>query len=343
MHLVTASVQPSQVGCYKILYTPQYSVNRLSCSKYICQGRLLAQLVTLVVFVYWSTTVTLGQDSPQNSESNLGIHSDDDVVVEDDASITQLLALSVFRETLHDGGLSPTMVVIPGGEFDMGCLTDSGCYEDETPSHKVSLKKFAMSRFEITFEHYQKFAKEALRSVPDDNNWGRGTRPTIYVSWYDAVAYTKWLSSATGATYRLPTEAEWEYAGRAGTDTKYSWGDKMANGMANCAGCNEGRKIEKTTKVGQFKPNPWNLYDMHGNVWEWTLDCWNRNYGAAPNDGSAWTTGDCVRRVVRGGSWMVSPFFVRSATRNFFSADNRVSLVGFRVVRELPSKHAEDS
>lgn len=306
-----------------------------SCSENRRVGRLLIQMLSLTILILWSATGTLGQVNQLSSTSDRSTDLDEYKLVEDDESITLLTELSVFREPLENGGTTPNMVVIPEGEFDMGCLGETDCYEDEMPPHKVTVKRFAVSQFEITFDHYQAFADEALRSVPDDSKWGRGSRPAIHVSWYDAVAYTKWLSAETGATYRLPTEAEWEYAGRAGTDTKYSWGDDVVYGMANCDGCNDGRAIEKTTQVGQFKPNPWRLYDMHGNVWEWTLDCWNRNYSAAPQDGTAWTTGDCARRVVRGGSWIVSPFFVRSATRNFFSADNRVSLVGFRVVREI--------
>ena len=287
--------------------------------------------------------MSLGQQDQPETATVPNTPSDDALLLDHQASVAELSALSIFHEPLQSGGTGPKMVVMPHGEFDMGCLSIADCFEDEVPAHEVTVNSFAVSQFEITFDHYQVFARAALRSVPDDSKWGRGSRPAIHVSWHDAVAYTKWLSAETGATYRLPTEAEWEYAGRAGTESKYSWGDEIKFGMANCDGCNEGNKIEKTTEVGKFEPNPWHLYDIHGNVWEWTLDCWNRSYYSAPTDGSAWTTGDCVRRVVRGGSWIVSPFFVRSATRNFFNAENRVSLVGFRVVREIEVESGEES
>ena len=297
--------------------------------------RRICHVSSLFVLVFWSATGTLSQEAQTVTVTDPNPELAGAVILDDDASVDQLTALSIFREPLQNSGMSPRMVLLPSGEFEMGCLTTSDCSEDEVPPRIVDVNRFAVSQFEITFEHYQVFANAALRSVPEDSKWGRGSRPAIHVSWYDAVAYTKWLSVETGATYRLPTEAEWEYAARAGTDTKYSWGDEIQFGKANCDGCNSGSPVEKTTEVGQFEPNPWHLYDIHGNVWEWTLDCWNRNYGTAPTDGTAWTTGDCARRVVRGGSWIASPFFVRSATRHFYSAENRVSLVGFRIVREI--------
>jgi len=312
----------------------KHSVERLSRTEYGHAIRRIVKTSSLSILVCWSAAATLSQekvDVEAKSEPDL----DEAMLLEDKASIEQLTALSVFREPLHIGGTSPRMVLLPSGKFEMGCLTEIDCSEDEIPSREVEVGRFAVSQFEITFDQYQVFAKASLRSVPDDSQWGRGSRPAIHVSWYDAVAYTKWLSDETGAIYRLPSEAEWEYAGRAGTDTKYSWGDELLYGKANCDGCNDGSPIEKTTEVGKYAPNPWKLYDIHGNVWEWTLDCWNRNFGTAPTDGTAWTTGDCARRVVRGGSWIASPFFVRSATRHFYSAENRVSLVGFRVVREI--------
>ena len=338
-------IPPDQIGLCKNVDTPipSYSVKRLSRSTCGKVWRLLYINSSLLLLVLTSAKVTFGQEEQPATQLVPSTDSDVTLVVESVSSVAQLKELSLFREPLQNGGTGPKMVVIPQGEFDMGCLTSTGCFEDEVPPHKVEVKKFAVSQFEITFDQYQAFAGAALRTVPDDSQWGRGSRPAIHVSWYDAVAYTKWLSAETGANYRLPTEAEWEYAGRAGTNTKYSWGDDIVDGMANCDGCNDGSTVEKTTEVGQFKPNPWHLYDIHGNVWEWTLDCWNRTYGSAPQDGSAWTTGDCARRVVRGGSWIVSPYFVRSATRNFFSAENRVSLVGFRVVRELDVESAEET
>ena len=136
--------------------------------------------------------------------------------------------------------------------------------------------------------------------------WGRGLRPVRNVSWYDAMAYTEWLWEQTGDRYRLPTEAEWEYAARAGSTTAYSWGDSIGRNRANCDGCASLWDGERTALVGTFKANGWGLYDMHGNVWEWVQDCWNDNYEGAPTDGTAWLSGDCDRRVLRGGSWEAS-------------------------------------
>ncbi|MXW07268.1 MAG: formylglycine-generating enzyme family protein [Gammaproteobacteria bacterium] len=341
-HSVTTSTQPSQVGYYKILKFPKYSVKRLSRTEYGHVRRRIFIASSLSVLIFWSAAATLSQEHTDTVEAS-DSDSDEEILLEEDASIEQLNPLSIFRENLEHGGTSPKMVLIPSGKFEMGCLTEPDCSDDEIPSREVQVSRFAVSQFEITFDHYNVFAKASLRSIPDDSNWGRGSRPAIHVSWHDAVAYTKWLSTETGATYRLPTEAEWEYAARAGTDTRYSWGDDVQYNKANCDGCNTGKAVEQTTEVGKFEPNPWKLYDIHGNVWEWTLDCWNRNFGAAPTDGTAWTSGDCARRVVRGGSWIVSPFFVRSATRHFYSAENRVSLVGFRIVREIDPKSTDES
>ena len=317
-------------------------MKRLSRSEPGQALRRLFHISFFSVLVFWSATGTLSQESQSDTVADATPKLEEAVLLDSGESVKLLAALSIFREPLENGGASPRMVLLPAGKFDMGCLTITDCSEDETPPREVNVKRFAVSQFEITFDQYQVFAKVSLRSIPEDSAWGRDSRPVIHVSWHDAVAYTKWLSAETGSTYRLPTEAEWEYAGRAGTDTRYSWGDDLQFGKANCDGCNAGDPVEKTTEVGQYDPNPWHLYDIHGNVWEWTLDCWNRNYGAAPTDGTAWTTGDCARRVVRGGSWIASPFFVRSATRHFYSAENRVSLVGFRVVREIDSQTADE-
>ena len=139
--------------------------------------------------------------------------------------------------------------------------------------------------------------------LADERGWGRGRRPVINVSWEDAVAYTKWLSGQTGERCRLPSEAEWEYAARAGSVTKYSWGNEIGSNQANCDVCGSQWDGKQTAPVGSFDPNGWGLHDLHGNVWEWVQDCWNGSYQGAPTNGSAWESGDCSRRVLRGGSW----------------------------------------
>ena len=167
--------------------------------------------------------------------------------------------------------------------------------------------------------------------TPADRGWGRGDRPVINISWRDAQQYVAWLSQITGESYRLPSEAEWEYAARAGTTTAYYWGDGVDDGQANCDGC--GGDDRQTAPVGSFQPSDFGLYDMLGNIWEWTLDCWNAGYANSPTDGAAWQSGDCSVRVVRGGSWTSNPHILRSAFRANSSTDRRSYGIGFRVAR----------
>ena len=169
----------------------------------------------------------------------------------------------------------------------------------------------------------------------DDEGWGRDRRPVINVSWDDAQEYVRWLSDQTGATYRLLTEAEWEYAARAGTSTAYPWGNEIGSGQANCWDCGSQWDREKTAPAGSFPANAWGLHDMHGNVWEWVADCWNESYLGAPSDGSARLRGECSRRVLRGGSWHIEPWLLRSAYRNGYGSDNGYFNIGLRVARTL--------
>ena len=240
---------------------------------------------------------------------------------------------STFREALRSGGEAPEMVVIPSGRFRMGCLSNDDCYDHEKPVREVTIAApFALSVHEVTFEDYDRFT---YPNTVDDESWGRGTRPVINVSWDDAREYVAWLSAQTGAEYRLPSEAEWEYAARAGTVTKYHWGNEVGTNLANCFGDFCGDEWEFTALVGSFRLNGFGLHDMHGNVWEWVQDCWNYGYAGAPSDGAAWLTGDCSRRVFRGGSWHYLPLALRAAVRNTNSAGNRYDDVGFRVARTL--------
>ena len=227
------------------------------------------------------------------------------------------------------------MVVIPAGSFQMGCVSGINCSYDEKPVHEVKIDSFAMSKYEVTFKEYDVFTDATGRERVDNEGWGRGLRPVVNVSWYDAMAYTEWLSEQTGDRYRLPTEAEWEYAARAGTETAYSWGDSIGRNRANCDGCASLWDGERTALVGSFKANGWGLYDMHGNAGEWVQDCWNANYEGAPTDGTAWLSGDCGRRVVRGGSWNLYPRHLRSAYRLRSTTENRNRNFGFRIARSF--------
>jgi len=232
----------------------------------------------------------------------------------------------------------PVLVVIPVGSFDMGSPDQEiGRHSNEGPVHRVTHPKpFALGRFEVTFAEYDQCVSEGgCGHRPNDEGWGRGNRPAINVSWDDAQAYVQWLSGKTGKLYRLPSEAEWEYAVRAGSSERYPWGDEIGGNRANCGGCGSEWDRKQTAPVRSFAANRFGLHDTVGNVWEWVEDCWNESYGGAPADGSAWRTGDCGRRVVRGGSWFDFPEIVRSAVRSGIVTVVRDNGLGFRVARTL--------
>ena len=188
---------------------------------------------------------------------------------------------------------------------------------------------FAVGKYEVTFAEWDACRREGGCSRnPGDGGWG-GSRPVINVGWDDARAYANWLSRKTGKSYRLLSEAEWEYTARGGTQTRYSWGNEVGRNRANCDGCGSRWDVEMTAPVGSFSANEFGLYDMHGNVWEWTQDCWNDSYSGAPGDGRAWETGDCGSRVVRGGSWSSGPWFLRAAVRYGYTTVFRYYYCGF--------------
>ena len=253
--------------------------------------------------------------------------------------------IRTFRDKLQDGSEGPEMVLIPAGSFTMGSpREETGRLDNEGPPRAVTIAKpFAIGKYEVTFAEYDRFVRAMTgRDSPDDVGWGREHRPVVNVSWQDAVAYAEWLSAATGQRYRLPSEAEWEYAARGGTTAAYWWGDAASREYANygadecCGGQADGPdQWINTAPAGSFPANPFGLHDMLGNVWEWTQDCWNKNYHGAPVDGSAWESGDCSRRVRRGGSWGGLPNSIRSAHRAWNNPDDRQNFfLGFRVVRE---------
>ncbi len=246
---------------------------------------------------------------------------------------------TIFRDKLKDGSQGPEMVTIPAGELWMGLdeALDSDAYKSELPRHRVIIAKgFALGRYPVTFDEYDRFARATDCELPSDQDWGRGNRPVINVSWDDATAYTEWLSTQTGKRYRLPTEAEWEYAARAGTETRYWWGNEIGRNKANCDGCGSQWDNQMTAPVGSFEANPFGLYDTAGNVLEWVEDCWHGSYKGAPDDGTAWISGgDCKRRVLRGGSWFGNPNRVRSANRSWHYRVYRTSGRGFRLAQDL--------
>jgi formylglycine-generating enzyme required for sulfatase activity len=242
-----------------------------------------------------------------------------------------------FREGLRDGSLGPEMVWIAGGRFQMGDLQGNG-FANERPVHWISVDKFAMGRYEVTFAEYDKFAQATGRDKPDDKDWGRGNRPVINVSLEDAIAYTEWLSQQTGQTYRLPTEAEWENAARAGTTTDYWWGNKIGSNRANCKGCGSQWDAKRTAEVGSFDSNAFGLYDTVGNIWEWTCSEYEEKYrGKEQRCADKESTSS---RVLRGGSWYNPPKGARVSyrDRDWNSWWNLQGFVGFRLLREFSIK-----
>jgi formylglycine-generating enzyme required for sulfatase activity len=231
----------------------------------------------------------------------------------------------------------PVMIVIPAGKFSMGSPESEPDREtSEGPQHEVTIAdRFAASKFEVTFQEWDAcVAAAGCPAVAD--RWGRGKMPAINVSWKDAKQYVAWLARLTGKDYRLLTEAEWEYAARAGTKTLYWWGDDPRVSHANCDGCGSQWDLRQTAPVGSLKPNAFGLYDMHGNVWEWVEDSWHENYVGAPTNGSAWLrNGDPGYRVVRGGSWRNESEFVRAAVRVQRNINVRFDTLGLRVARTI--------
>jgi|SoiMethySBSTD1v2_1073268.scaffolds.fasta_scaffold79723_3 formylglycine-generating enzyme required for sulfatase activity len=238
---------------------------------------------------------------------------------------------SVFRDCQE----CPEMVVVPAGEFFMGS-NDGGA--SEKPLHKVNIAKaFAVGKFEVTFAEWDAcVAAGGCPRSPEDQAWGRGRRPVINVSWDDVTKeYLPWLNRTTGKTYRLLTEAEWEYAARSSTRTAYSWGDSVDKNKANCSGCGSQWDNKQTAPVGSFQPNAFGLHDMLGNVWEWVQDCYTRNYVGAPSDGSAVSDAASCSRVRRGGSWDGAPNALYPSGRLGNGPRSRFNNMGFRVARTL--------
>ena len=261
-------------------------------------------------------------------------------------------------DIIQDCRQCPQMVYIPAGAFRMGDIQGGGD-SDEKPVHRVSIKAFLMSATEVTVGQFRTFVKASGYKTEAEQgdgcyvyengswdgrsnaNWGNpgfkqsANEPVVCVSWNDAQRYVEWLSEKTGEQYRLPSEAEWEYAARAGSETKYSWGNSIGRNKANCNGCGSRWDKSQTAPVASFAANAFDLYDMHGNVWEWTQDCWNGSYEGAPSDGTAWLSGECGRRVLRGGSWYIIPGFLCSANRVDYTTGGRLNDYGFRLARTL--------
>ena len=226
--------------------------------------------------------------------------------------------------------------MIPPGTFMMGSPAGEGSH-DEYPHRRVTIaKRFAVSRFEVTIAQWDACTADGGCNLkPEDNGWGRGNRPVTNISWNDTREYMAWLSRRTGHSYRLLSEAEWEYAARGGASTAFSWGRDVGANNANCQDCGSQWDRRQTAPVGSFKPNAFGLYDMHGNVLEWVEDAWHDSYDGAPGDGSVFDGGDDGFRVLRGGSWATVSDLVRVAYRDKSQPFDRSYLAGFRVARAM--------
>jgi len=238
-----------------------------------------------------------------------------------------------FTDELKGNLRGPIMQTIPAGEYMMGA-TSLSTRLDERPQHKVTLPEFAISQYEITYSEYEVFAKAMGKSSPSRSGVNPKTQPVVDVSWQDAQDYASWLSRKSGKKYALPTEAQWEYAARAGTTLNFWWGRDAGDGNAHCQGCGSPAPMRKAAPIGSFAANPWGLNDTTGNVAEWTLDCFNGNYQDAPTDGTAWQDGDCSKRIVRGGSFSNTGTSSTNTRREKYPAGSKLSHIGFRVVRE---------
>jgi formylglycine-generating enzyme required for sulfatase activity len=241
---------------------------------------------------------------------------------------------------IWDAPDAPQMVAIRGGTFLMGSPAgERGRWPTEGPQHEVSIgHDFAVSKYPVTFNEWDACVQQGgcQGYSPSDEHWGRDNRPVVNVSWQDAQAYAAWLSARTGQRYRLLSEAEYEYAERAGSQAPYATGPSISSSQANFVDASaQSPEGTKPMPVGSFPPNGFGLYDMQGNVWEWVQDCWHDNYNKAPADGSPWLNGDCQRRVVRGGAFNREAKFMRSASRYWIVGALRSALAGFRVARTL--------
>jgi len=228
----------------------------------------------------------------------------------------------------------PEMVAVPAGEFLMGSNDGGG---NEKPLHKVTIAKpLAVGKFEVTFAEWDAcVAAGGCQNSPPDQGWGRGRQPVLNVSWDDITKdYLPWLSKVTGKTYRLLTEAEWEYAARAGLHASYAWGNELGQNRANCKGCGSQWDAKQTAPVGSFAPNAFGLHDTHGNVWEWVQDCYKNTYAGAPADGQAVDGANCSR-TRRGGAWNGAASDLRLAGRLGTQAGSRWNNLGFRVARAM--------
>ncbi|WP_414694412.1 formylglycine-generating enzyme family protein [Paraburkholderia sp.] len=246
---------------------------------------------------------------------------------------TNIVTMKAGPHDIQDCPACPLLIAVTPGNFVMGIDTDDA---SEKPAHRVTIShSYALSKYAATVSQWNAcVAAGACPRLSNENN-SAPNAPVRDVSWDDAQQYVKWLSKISGKPYRLPTEAEWEYAARGGTETRYWWGNEMRKGTANCKDCGPPWRVEAPDDVGSFPANPFGFYDMAGGVWEWVSDCWHNSYKNAPNDGHSWDEPNCQTRVIRGGSWRDGAGYMLTATRFKYDSSVRYNANGFRVARDM--------
>ena len=253
--------------------------------------------------------------------------------------LTSTQTLSADPITFKDCDDCPLMVIIPSGTFVMGSPdNEDGRWDNESPTSVVAVDSFMLGVFEITHDNWENCVEDGgcYNYSPPDYRWGRAERPVTDISYLKATSYIEWLSEKTGVQYRLPSEAEWEYSARAGTDTRYYWGDDLDKGHAVSRSSGTHWSYWKTAKVDQLEPNPWGLHHILGNVWELTANCWTRDYNEDLGNNPYAAKRSCGYRMIRGGSFLSNPDDIRSAARIHIGVGESRNTVGFRVARDLP-------
>ena len=240
-----------------------------------------------------------------------------------------------FQDSLSDGHTGPELAIIPAGVFTLGNPEAERGFGELAPRNVDIERAFAIGRYCVTADEFQRYAEACGHIWPDHLVRTEARQPVTNVSRADATGYLAWLSELSGQHYRLPTEAEWEYAARGGTSSRYSWGDEMRRGSANCKDCGEPWQADGPSPVASFPPNAYGLHDMNGSVWEWVEDCWHSTYKNAPADARAWTESFCPVRVIRGGSWRDGASYMPTTTRFKYDGSVRHSQNGFRVARDV--------
>lgn len=292
----------------------------------------------------WKTTADNHEQTIQRLENKLLEKPEVTTLSSDPTSEAEVLPreeakleenFGVFQDALQNGSYGPQMISLPAGKFQLGDLNQQGD-DNEKPVQTITLlHPFALSRFEVTFAQYDHFAKLTGRDLPNDEGWGRDSQPVINISWQDATAYTTWLSAETGEKYRLPSEAEWEYAARSGSQSAFWWGNELSPQRAVCDDCGSLWDGKRPAPVGSLAANPWGFHDLNGNVDEWVQDCYSDTYEGHPSDGSARIQNNCKFRSMRGGSWFDISRVIRSASRYRHSPTASRNTWGFRVALDL--------